>query len=225
MVRTGRKSAQETARKRKTLNVALVLGGALALTAVAALVFLRPAPPAPLAAEDDPSLGALDAPVVVYYFADFQCPFCRRFEAGGMEDLRGRALAGELRLVFKDFPILGDDSWTAARASEHVWATAPGSYWSWHAAVFAAQGPERSGWASASRLVELTRAQVPEVDADALAEALASSAYLEEVRADKRVGEGVGVRSTPTLVIGDRVLNANDAEAVDAAIAEAGGKP
>ncbi len=55
--------------------------------------------------------------------------------------------------MFKDFPILGEDSWPAAVASQFVWRTAPDAYWAWHSGLFAMQGDEGSGWTSAGNFV------------------------------------------------------------------------
>jgi protein-disulfide isomerase len=59
----------------------------------------------------DPRLGS-GAPMVVY-FTDYRCPYCR--EMGKL--LIARAEAGEITLIFKEWPILGPQSRTAARAA------------------------------------------------------------------------------------------------------------
>lgn len=193
---------------------------AVLLVAVAALLLLRPPDAAPLSPEGDPVMGRSDAPVTVYYYGDFQCPHCQRFELGGAFDRleAGHVDAGEVRVVVKDFPILGDDSWAAAEASQFVWETAPESYWAWHRGLFERQGPERSGWASPESLVAYG-ATVPGVDAEGLRAALADHRHREEVRADAEQGRVHGVRSTPTLVIGGEAVSALDERAVEAAIA------
>lgn len=220
MTQQGRRTSDhvDLARKRK-------LGwmiGALAVTAiVGALLLLAPSPSAPLSADDDPTLGRADAPLTIYYFADFQCPFCQRFELTRLPALQqARIEPGDVRLVFKDLPILGADSWTAAQASQHVWETSPGAYWSWHRHVYESQGAERSGWASADNLVALSR-DIPGVDVDGIRAALAEERHLAEARRDADDAREHGVHATPSLVIDGRVVNALDADAVDAAIAEA----
>lgn len=59
----------------------------------------------------DPRLGT-GAPLVVF-FTDYRCPYCR--EMGKL--LMKRAAADRITLVFKEWPILGPQSQTAARAA------------------------------------------------------------------------------------------------------------
>lgn len=223
MSHVGRRAlARRTAARGRTFWAAGA--GAVAVAVVVALIVLaRPPPVEPIHDAGEPTLGEATAPVTVFYYADFQCPFCARFELGGaMESLRdGRIAAGEARLVVKDFPILGADSIAAARASQFVWESAPADYWAWHRGLFEIQGPERSGWASPDRIVAFS-ARFAAIDPEALRAAMADgSAVAAEVADDAEEGEDHGVRSTPTLVVAGRVYNALDVAAVDAAIAEA----
>ena len=51
------------------------------------------------------TLGADSAPVELVVFSCFECPFCRRFD-GAINRLReDEALAGQVRLVFRHFPL------------------------------------------------------------------------------------------------------------------------
>lgn len=60
---------------------------------------------------EDPRLGS-GAPTVVY-FSDYRCPYCR--VTGKM--LIDRARADEITLIFKEWPVLGPASRTAAQAA------------------------------------------------------------------------------------------------------------
>lgn len=194
--------------------------GLLVVAVVAAVVLLgRPAPPAPLSQDDSPTLGRDDAPVTIYYFADFQCPACRRFETGGNFDQleRDHIDTGRVRLVFKQFPILGEDSWTAAEASLHVWRTTPAIYWEWHGGLFERQGSEGSGWASAGNILRYS-GTFPQIDVRGLETALDAGTYLEAVERDKAEGAGVGVQGTPTVIVDGRLVNPLDRSALGAAI-------
>lgn len=123
MSHTGRRTASRhvaSARRR-----AWLLGGvSLAIVAAAVVVGFEPAAPAGLDDQGDPVLG--EGPVTVYSFADFQCPYCREFELTRFDAL---AREGVARFVFKDLPVVGDDSWTAAEASQQVWQDSPEAYW------------------------------------------------------------------------------------------------
>lgn len=219
MARTGRRTQPQ---RRNTTWTILALVAVLAV-ATAAILALRPADQAPLEAGDDPVLGDAQAPVTVFYFADFQCPHCRNFElGGGMDALRaGHIETGEVRLVAKDFPILGPDSERAAQASQYVWEHAPGAYWDWHHGLFERQGVEGGGWATTDFLVAYTAERVEDIDAADMRAALDEGRLRDEMVADVDAGESFGVRSTPTLVVGDRAYSAADTTGVERAIREA----
>lgn len=220
MSRAGRKAQQQAAvasRRR-----ALWLAGAIGVVALALAIVLvsRPAPVAPLTGDDDPTLGDADARATIYYFADFQCPACRQFELTRLDALKAERIdGGEVKLVFKDMPFIGDDSWTAAEASQHVWSTRPDLYWAWHRGLYEMQGAERSGWASVDRIVAYS--ERVGLDGEAMRASLESHEHLEEVRADAAEAREHGVASTPTLVIGGRNVRGLDDAAVRDALAEA----
>jgi protein-disulfide isomerase len=151
----------------------------------------------------NPVAGPTDAPVTIFYWTDFQCPFCHRFETETLPKLVEDYVApGDVRLVFLQFPYIGEDSHTAAKMSKCVLRQVadenPETYWNWHTTVFENQGKERSGWASRANLLDLTRS-VEGVDASAVDECLRRNgeAVSRSVTADRRLGERFGVRGTP----------------------------
>lgn len=52
-----------------------------------------------------PIAGEPDAPVDIYYWTDYLCPFCKKFETGALPDVgRNYVDAGEARLVTLMYP-------------------------------------------------------------------------------------------------------------------------
>jgi protein-disulfide isomerase len=156
-----------------------------------------------------PIMGASDASLELYYWTDFQCPFCEQFERETLPDLvREYVEPGELRIVFFSLPYFGADSMTAAIAGKCVWDQVrdadPSAYWDWHAAIFEEQGEKNSGWATAENLLEYTRS-VDGVDADSLESCLDDrrSALEDEIDADSEQARSFGVRGTPTFAVFD----------------------
>lgn len=155
-----------------------------------------------------PLLGSPEAPVDLYYWTDFQCPFCETFERETLPDLVSEhAKPGDVRVVFVPLAVFGADSMTAAVAAHCVWDQVsgddPSAYWDWHGAIFAEQDGKNTGWADAEKLVSYTR-DVDGVDADALETRLAADRDRSMVEADLRFATDVGVTGTPTFVVFNR---------------------
>lgn len=167
---------------------------------------------------DAPFLGEEGAPVAIRYFADYNCSHCRTFETKGtMAILRDRYLdTGKARLLYVDFPVLGEDSRLAAQASRFVWRTAPEVFWAWHRGLFEAQGE----WSGREGLVQHARA-FPGIDADALDEALSSGRYAEEVDLEVEQARAAGAEGTPAVAVAGRIMLAVDPVAVQRAIEDA----
>ncbi|MFC4541366.1 DsbA family protein [Halosolutus amylolyticus] len=164
-----------------------------------------------------PIMGSPEAPIDLYYWTDFQCPFCAQFERETLPDLvREYVDPGRIRVVFVTVPFFGGDSMTAAVASRCVWEqvqeTERSAYWNWHAAVFDEQGEKNSGWAAADNLVEYTRS-VSGVDADALATCLDErrSTYEEEIDANAAQARSFGISGTPAFLAFDPETEAGEA--------------
>src|SRR5260221_13731001 len=87
--------------------------------------------------EGVPFIGRPDAPVVMAYWYDYQCPYCRQQEENVMPQLiEDYVKPGKVKILFKDFAFLGPDSQTAGLAARAVWAIAPDKFYDWHKAVF-----------------------------------------------------------------------------------------
>ena len=62
----------------------------------------------------DPVVGNTNGSVTIVEFFDYRCPYCKQV-AGTVADVL--AADKDVRVVFKEFPILGEDSVDAARAA------------------------------------------------------------------------------------------------------------
>jgi protein-disulfide isomerase len=157
-----------------------------------------------------PILGAMDAPVDVYYWSDYQCPFCRRFEQNTFPQLvENHVRPGTVRYVFIQYPYLSESSTTAAIMDRCVWRQVrdadPGRYLDWHSAIFDAQGTKGSGWASRENLLEIT-AGVEGVDADAVGTCMdeRGTEVEAEIDADVQQARQFGIRGSPAFVLYNR---------------------
>ena len=68
--------------------------------------------------QDGTTLGEDNAPVTLYLYEDFQCPFCGQFDREMFPDLIDDYVRdGKVKVVSETMAFLGPDSVTAARAA------------------------------------------------------------------------------------------------------------
>ncbi|MFI8963091.1 thioredoxin domain-containing protein [Streptomyces sp. NPDC053493] len=170
-------------------------------------------------ARRDPSdrlaLGRADAPVVLIEYADFKCGYCGKFARDTEPELvRTYVDAGTLRIEWRNFPIFGEESEAAARAS---WAAGrQGRFWEFHKAAYA-PGAKEKGFGE-ERLAELAKA-AGVADLARFARDADSAAAREAVRRDQEEGYGLGATSTPSFLVNGRpIAGAQPTEAFAQAI-------
>lgn len=127
-------------------------------------------------------------------FFDYRCPYCKEMQPS-IEKLAAADPA--LRLVYKEFPILGPASVTAAHAA--LAAARQGKYEAFHSAMMATRGNITDATVFAvARSVGLDMAQLkrdmqsPEID--------------KEVEANMKLADAIEVTGTPAFIIGDRLI-------------------
>ncbi len=161
---------------------------------------------------DDPlARGAVDAPVVMVEYSDFQCPYCGRYALETAPELVERYVdTGLLRMEWRDFPYLGEKSLTVAVAARA--AGEQQMFWEFHHAFFAAQPSPNSGEIDTAWLVELAREAG--LDTDRFAADLDDPSLRERVEHDAREGQQIGVSGTPAFLInGHPIIGAQPTEA------------
>ncbi len=85
--------------------------------------------------DDDVILGDPEAPVTVFVFSDYQCPFCGKFFKETESLIRENYVeTGKAKMVFKDLAFVGPESTLAAQAAEC--ARDQQKYWAFHDALF-----------------------------------------------------------------------------------------
>jgi protein-disulfide isomerase len=143
---------------------------------------------------DDPVAGNPNGTVTIVEFYDTRCPYCRK-----MEPTMDRLLAQDrdVRLVYKDLPILGPASVLAA----HV--------------LLAAQqqnGYEKLRTALMQAPPDYTKEQIMAIarkvglDDSRLARDMDSAAINARLDTNLRLAGALGIEGTPALVIGDALV-------------------
>jgi protein-disulfide isomerase len=172
--------------------------------------------------DGDPfALGDVDAPVVMVEWADFQCRFCAQFSRTSEPELIERYVEdGTLRIEWRDLPILGEESWTAALGGRA--AAEQGAFWDFHHAVFADDRPVDSGELTLDGVIAI--AADLGLDVDRFRADLEDPALLEAVQRDRQEAQRLGATSTPAFLINGRpILGAQPLEVFESAIEQAAG--
>jgi protein-disulfide isomerase len=147
--------------------------------------------------------GARDGDVTLVEFFDYACPFCR---ASNADVARLLAEDPNLKVVWREFPVLGENSMAAAHAS--LEAAKQGKFAQFHEQLFAAGPPTPESIARVQKLLNLAPVQSVE--------------FTQEVDKNADLARKIAAQGTPTFVIGDKVLNgAVGYDALKAAVAEA----
>jgi protein-disulfide isomerase len=202
---------------------AILVVGLLIWPSLAPLGEINQGDPIDYPSPDGVALGDPDAPVTLEDFSDFQCSHCKTFH----EDLVGDIIedyvrSREVRIVFRNFPILGDGSVAAANAS--MCAAEQNLFWPYANVLFANQTGDRNRDFTKRKLIAF--AEVIDADGEAFEACLAASEYEEEIREDLVRGAEVGFNSTPSfLVNGEPLIGVQPytvfQQTIDAALAEA----
>lgn len=145
------------------------------------------------------SIGSADAPVVIYEFADFQCPGCGDFATFTAPLVKERLVeTGQVRFVYYDFPLPQHrNAFLAARAARC--ANEQGRFWDYHDILYGRQ----ARWSLMGNPVDffVDLADELDLDDDAFEACLRSDRHQEEVSRSLQLGQMLGVRSTPTLFV------------------------
>ena len=148
--------------------------------------------------------GAANGDVVMVEFFDYACPYCHQIN-GDVERLIRED--PRLKVVWREYPVLGPNSESAAIAS--MAAAEQGRWRQFHARMFALGRPTEAVLQQALRETGVTTS--PPTDA-----------MRAEVTRNAEMARAIGATGTPTFVIGDEVLQgAVGYEALKAAIARA----
>jgi protein-disulfide isomerase len=140
-------------------------------------------------------LGNPNGDVTLVEFFDYNCGYCKQALGDTEELLKSDP---KLRLVLKEFPVLGPDSVDAARVAIAFYSQAPEKYLEFHRRLLSAD--------SASAEVALGIATELGVDPARLSAALADPKIEENLVAVQKLARQLNVNGTPTYVIADRVL-------------------
>lgn len=140
-----------------------------------------------------PVLGNPEGDVTVVEFFDYNCPYCRRVKPH-MEALL--AADPNVRVVYREWPILGEGSVFAARAA--LASRNQGKYDEFHWAMMGLNG--RAEEATVIRVAEEIGLNIAQLRRDMNAPEID-----EHIETSMRLSRAIGFSGTPSFVIGDNL--------------------
>ena len=162
---------------------------------------------------DDPQTpvgGNPKGDVTLVEFFDYRCPYCKRMHPALRELL---AADRKLRIAYKEWPILGPVSVTAARAA--LAAHLQGKYEAFHNSMMTATG-------------EITEDTVYRIagsvglDLERLKRDMASPQVEAALKANRDLASALDIHGTPAFVVGDQIVpGAIDLSAIEDLVAGA----
>jgi protein-disulfide isomerase len=147
---------------------------------------------------NSPSTGPANARITLVEFSDFQCPFC--YKAVAHLNTLLKAYPTQVKLIFKQFPLIDSHPEAAISAAAALAAHQQGKFWQMHDIMFANHG-------NLSRKAILEWAAGLGLNMMRFTADLDSPAIQQAVKRDVEDGTRVGVDSTPTLFIDGQKYN------------------
>ena len=148
--------------------------------------------------------GNPNAPVWVIEISDFQCPYCKQWHDETYRSFRDEFVrTGKVRLAYVNFPLAQHQyAWPAAESA--MCAGAQGKFWEMHDALFNTQLKWEALPSPAAFFDSLARAQG--VDAARWRQCVQSGKMKSWIQADHDRAQTAGAASTPSFMIGDKIL-------------------
>ena len=141
---------------------------------------------------NSPTFGSRDSPVQLVAFFDYRCPYCKT-----LSNIIRQLQAANVRIVYKEWPILGASSVLAARAG--LAAHKQGQYLAFHTRLMNSRLIPTAGYVTeiASELG---------INLEAFRADLSSDATTIAIQKTSAVASTLGFIGTPALVVGRTIV-------------------
>ena len=165
-------------------------------------------------AKYSPVAGNPDGNVTLVEFFDYRCGYCKKVHRTVTSTVKDD---GNVKLVYKEFPILGPDSLVAARAALGVHFNIKDKYLPFHNALMQAKGGMNE-----ERVLEI--AASVGLDKAAVKKHMDDPRIDTELRHNMALAETLGIRGTPAFVINNTLVpGAVDRDSLENLIKDARG--
>lgn len=161
-----------------------------------------------IAQANELSFGPKDAKVTIVEFFDYKCGFCHAASPWLIEKMKDK----NIRVIFKELPILSQNSLTAAKAS--IAAHNQGKYVEFHRALMSATGD-----LGIDQILAI--AQKVGLDTKKLQADMASEKINKMLEIVKSQAEEAGISGTPGFLINGKLISGFAKEELEASIGAA----
>ena len=157
------------------------------------------------------ALGRPDAPLTVVEFTDYQCPYCRRFEAETWPRLKHDWIdTGKVRFIVRDLPLEIHSAARPAAEAAHC-AGEQGRFWPMHDLLLGVHAD-----LSPKGIEGLARATG--LDLSRLHACVAAHKYSADIARNLAEADRLGLDGTPSFIIGRTVNGVLTGERVSGAL-------
>jgi protein-disulfide isomerase len=151
-------------------------------------------------------MGNADAPVQIMEFADFECPACGNFAVITEPDVRNRIVnAGLASYRFFDFPLPMHKN-TMAASNAAACAADQGKFWEMHDMLFRNQPEWNTEATDNPKKIFLGYVKSMGLNTDTWEKCFDAQTHQSRILANQAEGNRRKVQSTPTFVIGTRLI-------------------
>jgi protein-disulfide isomerase len=159
--------------------------------------------------KSDYSIGPANAKVTVVEFFDYRCGWCKK----SVETVRGlpKKYDGQVRVVFKEFPLFDGISTTAALAA--LAAGKQGKYVEMHIALMELESNDDLTEAKIDELAKAVGVNVARMRAD-----MKSTAVIDQLAESQALARALLIGGTPGFFIGEEHIEGADFKSIEAAI-------
>ncbi len=145
---------------------------------------------------DQVVLGNPNGNVTLVEFFDYNCGYCKR----AMSDMLALLKAdSNLKILLKEFPVLGEGSVEAARVAMAVRMQAPKKYLEFHTKLLGGRG-------RANEARALAVAKEMGLDMARIRKDMKAPEVEQALRQDFALAQALGLNGTPSYVVGDNVI-------------------
>lgn len=145
---------------------------------------------------NSPVAGNPKGDVVVVEFFDYHCGYCKHMLPVVTQLIEQDS---NVKVIFRELPILSEDSTTAAKAALAVYQVAPKKYFEYHSALMKANGTFDE-----QKLLDIAKSI--QVDPDKVKAAMNSPEVAKELSDTSDLAKAIGISGTPAMIIGNQLI-------------------